>query len=70
MPAEALQAAEGMSGDVFQLLGTIGKEVHGDYGTGYLITTSVGTALITEDGKVAVGAVPEQVVAEAIMTVK
>lgn len=70
VPAEALQAAEGMSGDVFQLLGTIGKEVHGDYGTGYLITTSVGTALITEDGKVAVGAVPEQVVAEAIMTVK
>jgi len=35
-----------------------------------VITTHVGTALITEDGKVAIGAVPEQVVIEAIKTVK
>jgi outer membrane lipoprotein-sorting protein len=74
VPADALAAAEGMSGpngqDVFALLGTFGKEVHGEFGTGYVISTSVGTALITEDGKVAIGAVPEAVVVEAIKTVK
>ncbi len=73
VPADMLDAAEGMGGseqDVFKLLGTLGKEVQGDFGTGYVITTNVGTALITEDGKVAVGAVPEQVVTEAIATVK
>lgn len=74
VPGDALAAAESMSGesgqDPFALLGTFGKEVHGDFGTGYVISTSVGTALITEDGKVAIGAVPEQVVTEAIATVK
>ncbi|GAB3454669.1 LolA family protein [Actinophytocola sediminis] len=48
-----------------ELLGTLGKEVSGDFGTGYIIQAKVGTALITEDGKVAIGAVPEQVVIEA-----
>jgi outer membrane lipoprotein-sorting protein len=74
VPAGALKGAEDMTGqsdaDLFKLLGTVGKEVHGDFGTGYVITTHVGTALITEDGKVAIGAVPEQVVIEAIKTVK
>lgn len=74
VPAEALKGAEQMSGrsgsDLFALLGTFGREVHGDFGTGYVISTSVGTALITEDGKVAIGAVPEQVVTEAIKTVR
>jgi outer membrane lipoprotein-sorting protein len=74
VPADALKSAEDMSGqsntDLFALLGTVGKKVTGDYGTGYVITTSVGTALITEDGKVAIGAVPEQLVIEAIKTVK
>ncbi len=49
-----------------QLLSRLGKEVHGDFGTGWIISTKVGTALITENGKVALGAVPEQVVKEAI----
>jgi len=74
VPADALKSAENMSGrsdaDVFALLGTFGKEVHGDFGTGYVISASVGTALITEDGKVAIGAVPEQVVMDAIKTIK
>lgn len=74
VPADALAAAEGMSGrsgqNMFALLGTIGKEVHGDFGTGYVISASVGTAIITEDGKIAVGAVPEQVVIDAVKTVK
>lgn len=74
IPAEALQQAEEMSGttdqDMFKLLATIGQEVNGPYGKGYAISTSVGTVLITEDGKLAVGAVPTPVVEEAIATVK
>jgi outer membrane lipoprotein-sorting protein len=74
VPAEALAGAEEMSGrsdaDLFAMLGTFGKKVTVDGVTGYVISTNVGTALITEDGKVAVGAVPEQVVTEAIKTVK
>ncbi|MGB3443717.1 MAG: outer membrane lipoprotein carrier protein LolA [Actinophytocola sp.] len=71
VPADALAAGEGTSGqDPFALLGTFGKKVHGDFGTGYVISASVGTALITEDGRVAIGAVPAQVVTEAIKTVK
>ncbi len=74
LPAEALTAADGMSGrdggGLFAMLGTFGKEVHGDFGKGYVISTSVGTALVTEDGKVAVGAVPQQVLTEAIATVR
>ena len=74
VPEEALQGAQDMAGasgqDVFKLLGTIGKEVHGDFGTGYVLSASVGTVLITEDGKVAIGAVPEQVVREAVKTIK
>lgn len=74
VPAEALRGAEDMAGrsgqDVFGMLGTFGKEVHGDFGTGYVISVSVGTAVITEDGKVAIGAVPEQVVLDAVKTVK
>lgn len=73
VPAEALAAAEGMGRDgqdVFALLGTFGRQVHGEFGTGYVISTSVGTAVITEDGKVAIGAVPEQVVLDAVETVR
>jgi outer membrane lipoprotein-sorting protein len=74
IPADALRAAEGMTGQSGQnplgMLETVGRKVTGDFGIGYVITTHVGTALITEDGKIAVGAVPEQVVTEAIATVR
>lgn len=74
VPADALKNAEEMSGasdqDLFALLETVGKKVTGEFGTGYVITTNVGTALITEDGRVAVGAVPQQVLIEAVNTVK
>lgn len=74
VPAEALRSAEDLSGrsdaDMFAMLGTFGKEVRGEFGTGYVISVSVGTAVITEDGKVAVGAVPEQVVLDAVKTVR
>ena len=68
------RAAEGMSGRAARTCSRCSarsaRRCTGDFGTGYVISTNVGTALITEDGKVAVGAVPEQVVTEAIATVK
>ncbi|WP_028661582.1 LolA family protein [Saccharomonospora saliphila] len=51
---------------VRELLGQVGERVSGPYGSGYLISTSAATALVTDDGRVAVGAVPEQVLTEAL----
>jgi len=52
------------------LLDQFGTKVSGPYGDGWLISTSVGGALVTSDGRVAVGAVPEQVLADAVGQVK
>lgn len=67
LPVDALNMPSG-EGDqgVFDMLSGFGKEVRGDFGTGWVIGAKVGTALITEDGRVAVGAVPEQVLIEAL----
>jgi outer membrane lipoprotein-sorting protein len=53
-----------------QLLKQFGKEVSGPFGTGYVFNTKVATALVTTDGRVALGAVPEQVLIEALGQVK
>jgi outer membrane lipoprotein-sorting protein len=49
-------------------LNALGTPVSGPFGNGRAITTAVGTAIVTDDGRVAVGAVPEPVVAEALGT--
>jgi outer membrane lipoprotein-sorting protein len=56
--------------DVTALLKQFGKEVTGPYGTGYVFSTKVATALVTTDGRVAIGAVPEQVLVDALGQVK
>ena len=43
-----------------------GTPVSGPWGQGKLITTAVATAIVTNDGRVAAGAVPEQVLSEAL----
>ncbi|WP_026316499.1 LolA family protein [Actinokineospora enzanensis] len=48
------------------MLKQLGKEVSGPFGTGYVISTKVGTALVTTDGRVAIGAVPQQVLVDAL----
>lgn len=50
------------------LLRQVGERVTGPYGSGHLITTGAVTALVTDDGRVAVGAVPEPVLTEALGT--
>jgi outer membrane lipoprotein-sorting protein len=52
------------------LLKQLGKQISGPWGSGTLISTKVGNILLTDDGRVAAGAVPEQVLVEAIGQVK
>ncbi|SDD00919.1 LolA family protein [Actinokineospora iranica] len=73
LPADALtrQAPENGRGDRgpatgLDLLKQVGKEVSGPFGSGYVVTTKVGTALVTTDGRVALGAVPQQVLVDAL----
>jgi outer membrane lipoprotein-sorting protein len=67
VPEGVLEMPGGDGGDdALGLLKSFGKEVHGEFGTGWVISAKVGTALITEDGRVAIGAVPQQVLTEAL----
>lgn len=48
------------------LVQQFGKPVSGTWGSGWLVSASVGNALITSDGRIAVGFVPEQVLFQAL----
>jgi outer membrane lipoprotein-sorting protein len=71
-PTDLLAAASKASGgpaggpDVTGLLRQFAKQVNGSFGTGWVVNTKVGTALVTQDGRVALGAVPEQVLIDAL----
>ncbi|WP_116204268.1 LolA family protein [Amycolatopsis circi] len=52
--------------DVQKMLSRFAKRVNGPWGSGYLFTTKVGGAVLTDDGRFAAGAVPEQVLYEAL----
>jgi outer membrane lipoprotein-sorting protein len=47
-------------------LSSLGTPVSGPWGSGRLITTAVASAIVTDDGRIAAGAVPEQVLTEAL----
>jgi outer membrane lipoprotein-sorting protein len=47
-------------------IGSFGTPVSGAWGSGTLISTAVGSAIVTDDGRIAAGAVPEQVLTEAL----
>ncbi|MET0235300.1 MAG: sigma-E factor regulatory protein RseB domain-containing protein, partial [Kibdelosporangium sp.] len=66
MLGQATGNGRGKGMDVGSLLKSFAKEVSGPWGSGYVFSTKVGTALVTTDGRVAVGAVPEQVLTEAL----
>jgi hypothetical protein len=63
--ALTMPSPDGQS-DGLEMLRRFATEVHGDFGTGWVVSAKVGTALITEDGRVAIGAVPQQVLTEAL----
>ncbi|TCP56256.1 outer membrane lipoprotein-sorting protein [Tamaricihabitans halophyticus] len=60
----------GAEADARQMLEQVGEKVTGSFGSGRLISTNVGGALITDDGRIAVGAVPKQVLIEALEQAK
>jgi outer membrane lipoprotein-sorting protein len=47
-------------------LSTLGAPVSGPWGSGRLISAAIGSAIVTADGRIAAGAVPEQVLNEAL----
>ncbi|PVZ12937.1 LolA family protein [Actinomycetospora cinnamomea] len=47
-------------------LSALGTPVTGPWGTGRVITTAVATVIVTDDGRIAAGAVPQQVLGEAL----
>jgi outer membrane lipoprotein-sorting protein len=47
-------------------LAALGTPVSGPWGSGRLIRTAVASAIVTDDGRIAAGAVPEQVLTEAL----
>ena len=47
-------------------LAALGTPVSGPWGSGHEIKTAVATAIVTDDGRFAAGAVPEQVLTEAL----
>jgi outer membrane lipoprotein-sorting protein len=47
-------------------LAGLGSPVSGSWGSGRLIKTAVATAIITDNGRIAAGAVPEQVLSETL----
>lgn len=75
LPTGTLDKTQGDKGeknsmDPNALLKQFGKPVSGAWGSGYELSTSVGTALITTDGRVAAGAVPLQVLTSALENAK
>jgi outer membrane lipoprotein-sorting protein len=47
-------------------LGELGRPINGPWGSGRLITSAVAGVIVTDDGRIAAGAVPEQVLTEAL----
>ena len=56
----------GRGGEGAPQLAQLGTPVSGPWGSGRLISTAVAAAIVTDDGRVAVGAVPQQVLTEAL----
>lgn len=52
--------------DPRRLLEQVGEKVHGPFGSGYLIGLNGGNVLITDDGRIAAGAVPQQVLEQTL----
>ena len=47
-------------------LAELGRPIDGPWGSGRLITSAVASVIVTDDGRIAAGAVPEQVLTEAL----
>ncbi|GAA0605168.1 sigma-E factor regulatory protein RseB domain-containing protein [Kutzneria viridogrisea] len=66
LPTTGATDKSGRSQDPMALLKQIAKPVSGAWGSGYTIGASIGNAVVTQDGRYAVGAVPLQVLTNAL----
>jgi outer membrane lipoprotein-sorting protein len=77
LPSDVLDGHAGPRHDPFEkpgyggfdpqaMLARIGTPISGPWGSGTLITTAVASAIVTSDGTIAAGAVPQQVLTEAL----
>ncbi|WP_406146719.1 LolA family protein [Streptomyces sp. NBC_01012] len=64
------QGSEGMPAQAEQFLDALGDKVTGDFGSGTLFKTRLVNALLTDDGKVYVGAVTKDALVKAADTAK
>lgn len=60
------QLPEQLPEDARAQVAALGTPVSGAWGSGTLVEIAVGSAILTDDGRVAAGAVPEQVLTEAL----
>ncbi len=58
--------SQGTNAGILDMVRTIGTPVHGAWGSGWVISTNVGNALLTSDGRVAAGFVPQQLLVQAL----
>ncbi|GAA2235531.1 sigma-E factor regulatory protein RseB domain-containing protein [Promicromonospora sukumoe] len=66
MPAGMPEGAFGGGQDLAGTLAQIGQPVSGAFGSGTHVGIAVGGAIVTDDGRVAAGAVPQQVLVDAL----
>lgn len=66
MFGSASQGRGSGSGGPLGLVREFGKPVSGAWGSGWMISTDVGNALVTSDGRVAAGFVPQQLLISAL----
>jgi outer membrane lipoprotein-sorting protein len=59
-------AGSGTETDPLAMVSQLGRPASGPWGHGWVVQTAVGTVLVADDGRVAVGAVPQQVLDEAL----
>jgi outer membrane lipoprotein-sorting protein len=58
--------SRGTNGGMLNMVRNIGKPVQGAWGSGWVISTNVGNAVLTSDGRIAAGFVPQQLLFQAL----
>ncbi|MDQ4010280.1 MAG: outer membrane lipoprotein carrier protein LolA [Actinomycetota bacterium] len=66
LPAAGPGAVSKAQRDPLAVVQQVGRPVSGPWGNGWVVQTAVATVLVTSDGRVAAGAVPQQVLDEAL----
>ncbi|MGQ0773123.1 MAG: LolA family protein [Pseudonocardiales bacterium] len=59
-------AGSGAETDPLAMVSQLGRPASGPWGDGWVVQTAVGTVLVAADGRIAAGAVPQQVLEEAL----